>query len=125
MNPPRLLKDTYAEDGVDALDAADSKASENLSAIPPAGIVKARCAASRTKRGGILWGALAVITCPCHLPVLAVLLSGTALGALLREHFTSTLVLFSALFLWSLWAATRALSATGPSALDNHRANGA
>ncbi len=82
-------------------------------------------AASRTKRGGILWGALAVITCPCHLPVLAVVLSGTALGALLREHFTLTLVLFSVLFVLSLWALRRALSATGPSARDNHRANDA
>lgn len=91
------------------------KASETLSASTPAGIAKAECAAPRTKRGGILWGTLAVITCPCHLPILAVVLSGTALGALLKEHFTLTLVLFSVLFLLSLWAVTRSLSATGPS----------
>ncbi|TDJ19694.1 MAG: broad-spectrum mercury transporter MerE [Gammaproteobacteria bacterium] len=91
------------------------KASETLSASTPAGIAKAECAASRTKRGGILWGTLAVITCPCHLPILAVVLSGTALGALLKEHFTLTLVLFSVLFLLSLWAVTRSLSTTGPS----------
>ena len=41
------------------------KASETLSASTPAGIAKAECAASRTKRGGILWGTLAVITAVC------------------------------------------------------------
>jgi mercuric ion transport protein len=90
------------------------KATETVSASTPAGIAKAGCADSRAKRGGILWGTLAVISCPCHLPILAVVLSGTALGALLQEHFTLTLVLFSVLFLLSLWAVTRSLSATGP-----------
>jgi len=90
------------------------KATETVRPGTPAGIAKAGCAASRAKRGGILWGTLAVVTCPCHLPILAVVLSGTALGALLQEHFILTLVLFSALFLLSLWAVTRALSATGP-----------
>ena len=91
------------------------KTTETVRPSTPAGIAKAGCAASRAKRGGILWGTLAVVTCPCHLPILAVVLSGTALGALLKAHFTLTLVLFSALFLLSLWAVTRALSATGPS----------
>ncbi len=104
-----MLKDTLVEDGAHALDAGDSKVTETKSEISPAGIARTGCAASRAKRGGIVWGTLAVITCPCHLPVLAVVLSGTALGALLREHFTSTLVLFSLLFLLSLWAVTRTL----------------
>ena len=51
-----------------------------------------------------------MITCPCHLLVFAVLLSGTALGALLEEHFTLTLVLFTVVFLLSLGALTRTLS---------------
>jgi mercuric ion transport protein len=91
------------------------KTTETLSARAAAGIAKAGCAAFRAKRGGILWGTLAVITCPCHLPILAVVLSGTALGALLQEHFTLTVVLFSVLFLLSLWAVTGALSARAPS----------
>ena len=91
------------------------KATDTVSASAPAESAKAGCPASRAKRGGILWGTLAVITCPCHLLVLAVVLSGTALGALLQEHFTLTLVLFSLLFLLSLWRVTRALSATDPS----------
>ncbi len=88
------------------------KTTETVSASAPGGIAKAGCAASRAKRGGILWGTLAVITCPCHLLILAAVLSGTALGALLQEHFALTLVLFSVLFLLSVWAVTRALSAT-------------
>ena len=91
------------------------KATETVSAITPAGIAKAGRATSRAKRGGILWGTLAVITCPCHLPFLAVVLSGTALGALLQEHFTLTLVLFSVLFLLSLWVVAGSLPAADPS----------
>ncbi len=91
------------------------KTTETVSASAPGEIAKAGCAASRAKRGGILWGTLAVITCPCHLLILAAVLSGTALGALLQEHFTLTLVLFSVLFLLSLWRVTRALSVTGQS----------
>ncbi len=30
---------------------------------------------------GYLWGALAVLTCPCHLPILAIVLAGTTAGA--------------------------------------------
>ncbi|MCE0907319.1 broad-spectrum mercury transporter MerE, partial [Pseudomonas alloputida] len=29
---------------------------------------------------GYLWGGLAVLTCPCHLPILAVVLAGTTAG---------------------------------------------
>ena len=57
----------------------------------------------------MVWGVLAAITCPCHVLVFAALLSGTALGALLEEHFTLTLVLFTLVFLLSLGAFTRTL----------------
>lgn len=73
----------------------------------------AACAVSTRRRRGILWGVLAVITCPCHLPVFAVLLSGTALGVLIQEHFAVTLVLLLLLFLLSVRAAMRALSSAG------------
>ena len=33
---------------------------------------------------GYLWGALAVLTCPCHLPILAIVLAGTTAGAFSR-----------------------------------------
>ena len=33
-----------------------------------------------------LWGALAALTCPCHLPIVLLALSGTAAGALVSQH---------------------------------------
>lgn len=46
-----------------------------------------------------LWGGLALLTCPCHIGVLALVLSGTTLGAFLSEHlgtalFGSTILVF-------------------------------
>lgn len=39
---------------------------------------------------GYLWGALAVLTCPCHLPILAIVLAGTTAGAFIGEYWGST-----------------------------------
>ncbi|MDO8774234.1 MAG: broad-spectrum mercury transporter MerE [Burkholderiaceae bacterium] len=36
---------------------------------------------------GYLWGVLAVLTCPCHLPILAAVLAGTTAGAFFGEHW--------------------------------------
>ena len=35
---------------------------------------------------GYLWGALAVLTCPCHLPILAIVLAGTTAGRGTTTH---------------------------------------
>jgi mercuric ion transport protein len=78
-------------------------------------MLKGGCARPQGKRRSTLWGGLAAITCPCHLLILAAVLSGTALGALLQEHVKLLLLLFSLLFALSLWAFTRARSVTGPS----------
>lgn len=56
-------------------------------------------------------GVLALLTCPCHLPILALLLSGTAAGALLSEHMGAALALMSVLFAIFLATALRALRA--------------
>jgi hypothetical protein len=42
--------------------------------------------AKKTPPSGYVWGLLAALTCPCHLPLLAVLLAGTAGGAIVSEH---------------------------------------
>ncbi|MFK5726913.1 broad-spectrum mercury transporter MerE [Escherichia coli] len=42
---------------------------------------------------GYLWGALAVLTCPCHLPILAIVLAGTTAGAFIGEHWGRGLTL--------------------------------
>ena len=44
------------------------------------------------------WGALAALTCPCHLPVVALLLSGTAVGALITHHMVLAVMAGIALF---------------------------
>lgn len=60
---------------------------------------------------GYLWGALAVLTCPCHLPILAVVLAGTTAGAFLGEHWVIAALGLTGLFLLSLSLAFRAFRA--------------
>ncbi len=62
-----------------------------------------------SRRRGRVYAILALITCPCHLPILAVLLSGSAVGAFLNDHFAMAITIFSLLFVCSLVAAVRAL----------------
>ena len=57
--------------------------------------------------------ALAIATCPCHLPVLLVLLGGTALGAALGEHMAVVFITLTVLFGLSAWAALRMFSQSG------------
>lgn len=54
------------------------------------------------------WGVLAALTCPCHLPVLALLLSGTAAGAFASEHWSLATLVLTVLFVLFLRAALRA-----------------
>jgi mercuric ion transport protein len=67
---------------------------------------------ARRRRGSYALMLLALLTCPCHVPILALALTGTAAGALLAEHFEAALGLFSFLFLLSLTAAIRLLRST-------------
>ncbi len=62
-----------------------------------------------SRRRGRVYAILALITCPCHLPILAVLLSGSAAGVFLNDHFAMAITIFSLLFVCSLVAAVRAL----------------
>jgi mercuric ion transport protein len=56
-----------------------------------------------------LMGAIAVLTCPCHLPILMALLSGTAAGALLQENVGLAAGLLLPVFLLSAIATWRLL----------------
>lgn len=55
------------------------------------------------------WGVFAALTCPCHLPVLALLLSGTAAGAFVSEHMGVAVLALAVLFVLFLRAALRAV----------------
>ncbi|ESM25474.1 broad-spectrum mercury transporter MerE [Enterobacter asburiae] len=57
---------------------------------------------------GYLWGALAVLTCPCHLPILAIVLAGTTAGAFIGEHWGIAALTLTGLFVLSV---TRLLQA--------------
>ncbi len=58
---------------------------------------------------GYLWGALAVLTCPCHLPVLAIVLAGTTAGAFLSVHWGAVAVALITVFSVSAVLAWRAV----------------
>ncbi len=56
-----------------------------------------------------LWTGLAVVVCPCHLPLLIGALAGTSAGALLSAHWVLGLISCIALFLVSAAQAWRRL----------------
>lgn len=55
-----------------------------------------------------VWGGLAVLTCPCHLPLLAALLAGTTAGAVIGEHQGTAVAAATGLFALFLTQAIRA-----------------
>lgn len=55
----------------------------------------------KSLRGSLRTGIFALITiisCPCHIPILLAVLSGTSLGLLLAAHTVLALILFSLVF---------------------------
>jgi MerE protein len=80
--------------------------------------IKARtCAvgltASQAENRGLAWVIGSFVLCPCHLPItlagLALLLSGTAAGALLGGHPIVAGVIITALWLAGTWRGIRYL----------------
>lgn len=63
------------------------------------------------RRRGYAWGLLALLTCPCHLPVVALLLSGTAAGAFIGAHIGVATLAAVALFGVSVAFTIRAFKA--------------
>lgn len=59
------------------------------------------------------WGVLAVLTCPCHLPILVAVLAGTTAGAFIGEHWGITALALIGLFALSMARLLRAFRA-GP-----------
>ena len=60
-----------------------------------------------------LVAALAVVTCPCHLPIWLALLSGTALAGVISDRMGFAFVALTLLFVVSAWAAVRMFSREG------------
>ena len=63
----------------------------------------------RLKSVGVL--ALAVVACPCHLPILLALLGGTTIGAALAANLLPVFVLLGVVFVCALMFGLRALDA--------------
>ncbi len=63
----------------------------------------------RLKSVGVL--ALAVVTCPCHLPILLALLGGTTIGAVLAANLLPVFVLLGVVFVAVLAVGLRGLEA--------------
>ncbi|MBI1196195.1 MAG: mercury resistance protein [Gammaproteobacteria bacterium] len=61
----------------------------------------------RHRFGGYLAGFFAVLTCPCHIPLYALLLSGTAAGSFVNPGNPWAWLLFAVVFLLSLATALR------------------
>lgn len=61
----------------------------------------------RQRIGSYLFAALALVTCPCHLPIWIAVLAGTTAGAFLSEHWAIAAVALTGLFLLSLARARR------------------
>jgi len=56
------------------------------------------------KRGSFGFSAfVAIISCPCHLPIYLMLLSGTAAGVFLYEHQLLAILIFSFVFTLSVY----------------------
>jgi hypothetical protein len=67
--------------------------------------------ASQAENRGLTWVIASFVLCPCHLPItlwwMAVLLSGTAAGALLRSHPVIAGVIITLLWLAGTWRGVR------------------
>ncbi|MDD1010296.1 broad-spectrum mercury transporter MerE [Pseudomonas shahriarae] len=49
-----------------------------------------------------LWGVLAVLSCPCHLPIFAIVLASTMAGAFIGEHWGMASLALTGLFVLSV-----------------------
>ena len=61
---------------------------------------------------GYVLAFLALITCPCHLPIWALLLSGTAVGGFFTEYSGTLFLALLVLFFISLWGSICVLKKT-------------
>lgn len=60
-----------------------------------------------------LMATVAIVTCPCHLPILLAVLGGTAFGAVLSEHMAVAAIALTVLFVASAAAAVALFQGAG------------
>lgn len=62
---------------------------------------------------GYLFLGLAVVTCPCHLPILLAVVAGTGLAGVLTQYFGLVVVALTVIFGASLFLGLRAMKGEG------------
>ena len=72
----------------------------------------------------VAWRGLAVVTCPCCIPIWLAILSGTAVGALLSRNLVATVVLFLVLFSFVFWKALRSYDSQSAPSTRNEAPEG-
>ena len=65
-------------------------------------------ASGSSRTPAFIWGALAALTCPCHLPLFLAMFAASSLAAVVGEHWVIAVVVLTGLFLLSLSGAIRA-----------------
>jgi len=65
----------------------------------------------RQRIDSYLFAALALVTCPCHLPIWIAVLAGTTAGAFLSEHWIISALALTGLFVLSLARVLRGFGA--------------
>jgi len=55
---------------------------------------------------------IAGLTCPCHLPIILAVLSGTAFGAFLRNNILLLILTLTAIFLFTLFKGLKLINQT-------------
>lgn len=68
---------------------------------------------ARQRLSAYLLAALAVVSCPCHLPIWIAVFSGTSAGAVLGEHWGLAAVALTGLFVASAAGAMRMFGRKG------------
>ena len=66
--------------------------------------------------------AVALLTCPCHLPLWFAVLGGTAVGAAFARHPGLALLALTVLFALSAWSALRLFTQARPAPREGRRA---
>lgn len=53
------------------------------------------------------WGTIALLTCPCHIVIIALLFAGSSIGAVISNNFVWVFLGLAVVFGFSLFMATR------------------
>ena len=69
-----------------------------------------QCSVDESHQGkGLFYAILTAVVCPCHLPIVGVVLGGSAAGVFFHQHFWSIAAFLAVVTLFSFYKAVRLL----------------